>query len=122
MGVMAPYGVGDGYSDAVRVAQNVGVPEAQDSEPLAPQEIRSADLSFRLVVVLAAIDLDNQLGIVTDEIGDVASNRHLTSESAAIQLPSTEHAPQFGLRGRHLASQRPGTPNGAVDRMPLHPP
>ena len=65
MGVMAPDVVSDRCSDPLRVRQNVVVPKAQDAEALALQEVCSADLLFRrLAVMLTAIDLDDQLGLV----------------------------------------------------------
>ena len=95
------------HSDALRVRQNVVVPKAQDVEALAPQEICSADLQFRPAVMLTAIDLDDQLGLVTDKIGDIPSDWNLATKLAAIQLTLTEHSPQLGVRVCHLAPQRP---------------
>ena len=162
MGVMAPHVVSDRCSDPLRVRQNVVVPKAQDAETLAPQEVCSAGLSFRFAVMLTAIDLDDQLDLVsvrseccsgplarpttlsrilllggrageraghgllkrtlTDEIGDIASDRNLATKPATIQLTLTEHSQQRALRICHLAPQRPCPSNGVVDRMFFHPP
>ena len=103
MGVMAPHVVSNRHPDALRIRQNIVVPEAQDAEALAPQEVRSADLLFRLAVMLTAIDLDDQLGFVTDEISDVATDWNLATKLAAIQLTLTEHLPQLALGVSHLA-------------------
>ena len=65
MGVMAPHVVSDHCSDPPRVRQNVVVPKAQDAESMAPQEVCSVDFVFRLAVMLTAIDLDDQLGLVS---------------------------------------------------------
>ena len=122
MGVMAPQIVSDRCSDPLRVSQNVVVPKPQDAEALAPQEVCSADLLFRLAVMLTAIDLDDQPGLVTNEVGDIASDWNLATKPATIQLTLTEQSPQRALRVCHLAPQRPCPSNGAVDGMSFHPP
>ena len=119
MGVMAPHFVSDHGSDPLRVRQNVVVPKAQDAEALAPQEVCSADLLFRLPVMPTAIDLDDQPGLVTDKIGDIASDWNLATKPATIQLASTEHSPQRALTVRHLAPERLCPSNCAVHRMSL---
>ena len=120
MGVMAPHFVSDHCSDPLRVRQNVVVPKAQDAEALAPQEACSADLLFRLAIMLTAIDLNDQLDFVTDEVGDIASNWNLTKKPAPIQLTLTEQSPQPALRVRHPAPQCTCPSNRAVDRMSFH--
>ena len=122
MGVMAPQVVRDRCLAHLRICQTVGVPITQDAEALAPQEVCSADLLFGLAVMLAAIDLDDQLGLVTGEVGNMACDWNLAAELAAIKLALTERSPQRASRVCHLAPQTPCPSNGAVDRMSFHPP
>jgi hypothetical protein len=78
--------LGDRSVDAFEIAQNLVVPEAEDGTALAFQECASRNLTGGLLVVLAAVDFHDQPGLVTDEIGDVTAQRHLTPELVPVHL------------------------------------
>jgi len=48
--------------------------------------------------VLAAIDLDDQASLATNEIADIRTDRLLTNELAAGELSAPKVPPEFGLR------------------------
>jgi hypothetical protein len=55
--------------------------------------------------VLAAIDLDNQSLLLTDEIDDERTDRHLPSKAQTDETMSTKHEPQETFGIRHVSAQ-----------------
>ena len=90
--------VGDSLNNAVRVGQNVDVPE-----PYHPVSITLDDPRSHLVAytyrVLPSVNLDNQLGRSANEIDNIGSDGMLTGE-VNTQLISFQSRPQslFGVR------------------------
>jgi hypothetical protein len=80
------------------------IPETDDTITLALQECR-APLIIRILGVLAAISLDDQSVLLTDEVCDVRTDRLLPTELRSIQLTAAKHGPQLTLRICHLAPQ-----------------
>jgi hypothetical protein len=66
---------GDHRVHALRIVQNLVVPEPQDAVPLALQEPSAARL-----LMLAAIDLDDRSRLVAGEAGNEPADRHLTAK------------------------------------------
>ena len=84
--------------------QRIVIPVAQHpvSQPL--QRCSSRCIVFLPRLMLSAIQLDDQLGLRTHEIRDVAGNGYLAAESEAFQLPPAQVTPDtlFGI-GRVVA-------------------
>jgi hypothetical protein len=75
----------NGLENAGRVSQDIIVPVAQH----AVAGIRESPIArniFGVVWMLPAIDLDDDLTLMTNEISDEISNRHLTSEFETLNL------------------------------------
>jgi hypothetical protein len=69
--------------------------------------------------VLAAIDLDHQLGPVTGEIDDKVADGHLPAETP-IRKSLAQQSPKGFLRIRHAFSKSSGALDGAFRGMMLH--
>ena len=61
--------------------------------------------------VLRAIELDNDLGAMTGEIGGVSSDRHLLAKMQACVFPMSQGAPEQALGISHSFSQGARTRN-----------
>ena len=87
MGVIALQNLRDEEMDAFWICQNLIVPETQNTISLALQKSDSIRLMFRRTIMLAAVDFNDQSGFMAQKIGDIATDRHLTTELAAHHLP-----------------------------------
>lgn len=72
-----PEGEGDCFHDALRIGEDVIVPEAQDGEALRLQKFGAAGVIGCRFRMLAAIHLDHQLRSETEEIGEIGADRNL---------------------------------------------
>lgn len=110
---------GDPLENAVRIAQDVVVPEAQDAVAFGFEEAGAFGVVFRSARMLPAIDLDNELGGVGAEIDSVAAERSLLSPVDIGQC-RTHGSPKHALGFGH------GTPEPArtfnCDRRESQPP
>jgi hypothetical protein len=56
--------------------------------------------------VLSTVELDHELGRMTDEVGDVVLDRHLSTKTRAVQAMTAELGPEDSLCiGRVLAER-----------------
>jgi hypothetical protein len=93
----------DGVLHHLALAQHLMVPEAHHVEAVRRQP-RIALRVLRAAMVLAAIGLDDQPFLETDEIDDVTPQRGLPAELEAGEPLGAKHAPQHALRiGRRAA-------------------
>ncbi len=86
MGVLLAQMFNDRRVHALRICQDLMVPEPQNPVAFISQEAAALRLWRRQSIVLPAIDFDNQACFVTNKIDNVASKRHLTAESAPVDL------------------------------------
>ena len=97
----------DGFQHAIDVATNFRVREAKNVEPVLLEESISPAVQDRIMSV--AVNLDHQTDWRTKEIHDHRADDGLTPELQALQLGSSQPAPQrlFKVRGflAHLAGK-----------------
>jgi hypothetical protein len=75
------------------------VPKSQHAVALRLQKIRTPCVSFGLFIMLAAIELDNEFQVVTEEIDDVTAKVDLPTEVCARwSEPITQVPPQLSFR------------------------
>ena len=68
--------------------QHIIIPVAQDAIAQRSQFARSRGGVAIPLGMLAAVQLDDQLGLWTQEVGNEAGDRHLTTKAKAFQLLS----------------------------------
>ncbi len=96
-----------GVRDALRVVEKFVIPEPQHAK--APRaEPNIADLISTGFVMLAAICLDDQPGVVANEVRDIAPDRNLTPELCPSELPVAQDAPKRMFCIGHGVAQRAG--------------
>src|SRR5690349_17784837 len=105
-GLVEPGDGDDVVADAVDVAEDVVVPETGDGpavlfEVAGSLSVLQCGLSL---AVLRAVDLHDELFIVTGEVDDVARDRNLATEAEAHQSMSAQLVPQLQLRVGHHAA------------------
>jgi hypothetical protein len=88
--------------DAIRILQNVIIPEAQHAitGPAKPFVTKSISVAS----VLSAIDFDDQPALVADEISDEATHRDLPSEFLSVQPRRSQQQPKPVLRRCRLTT------------------
>ena len=59
----------------------------------------------RLKIVALAVNLDNELRRVADEVGDVGPHGNLTAKAQAVNMMRLEIAPQQSFGARHCAAK-----------------
>src|SRR5215469_959408 len=106
---------------ALRIVQNLVVPEPQDAVALAFQELSAAHLLLRLEIMLAAIDLDDQSCPVADVVGYKPPDWHLTAKPVPFGLPQSQHLPEPYLGFGHLAAESTGAPVSALSSPFIRP-
>ena len=89
--------------DAVKVLQNLVVPEPKDAIALAFQEIGARSVALR--TVLRPVNLDDQSRSMRGEVGEIRTQGHLTPEPR-LRKCLAQRIPQPCLGGRRLAPQR----------------
>jgi len=72
------------------------------AKPFVAGGIRSA------VVVLPAVNFNDQAALQASKIRNVRTHRMLASEAAPVQLPTAQMQPQTPLCVRHVAAQMAG--------------
>src|SRR5262249_48305552 len=77
----------------IDIRQHLVIPETNHSITLCFENLRSLRVRGSLFHMLLTIDLDHQLGTMTREINDVATDAHL--------------APEVGVRDREAMTQMP---------------
>jgi hypothetical protein len=92
--------LGDALENAVRVAQDVVVPEAEDAIALRFDEAGARFVISYGFGMLAAVQLDDEPLREASEVGEVWADRHLPPPFVLRQL-CAQRAPQalLGLRG-----------------------
>ncbi len=78
---------------AVRVAEHVIVPKAQDPKSLTLEPGAARGVRFHPVGVLSPIDLDDQAAAQANEIDDVAANGRLAAEPMSRDMLAAENGP-----------------------------
>ena len=92
--------------DTGTICHDIQITEPQDTKSLRFQERITALIPNKAggLVVLATVDLDDELRGVTDEIRDIGADRHLPAEQCVVQTVGADDAPDDPLRlGRILA-------------------
>jgi hypothetical protein len=111
---------GDRGAHALRIVQNLVVPEPQYAVALAFQELSAVHLLLRQEIMLAAIDLDDQSRRVADEVGYKPPDWHLAAKPVPFGLPQSQRLPEPHLGFGHLAAESAGAPVSAFARLILH--
>ena len=104
MGVIAAQLDGDRLLDAVGICQDLVVPKSQDPIALILQETTSLGLRRRRAIVLAAVDFNDQPGLVAYKVGNIAADRHLAAELVSLHLMRTQYLPEPLFRLGHVPS------------------
>ena len=96
------------FEHPVRVSYNVVIPESKHEITHRLEDSRSVRITFALLAVLTAIELDDQFGIRAEEIDDKAVDLHLPLELPSIQATIAESKPQQSFCIGLIAAQSPG--------------
>ena len=86
----------------LRVAIQLVVPDTQDCPAFAPEEFVATPVGLGLGM-LAAVQLDDQLGLPACEIGIIRSDRQLTRE---FRTQTRQYPPKFALVLGRIVAQR----------------
>ena len=97
----------DGFDDAVGISKDVVIPESNNFVSLTLKPCRAFCIAPNLPCVLAAIDLDHELALGTDEIDDVPSDGRLAANEIPIELPAAQPRPQALLSLGWVLSKPP---------------
>ena len=83
----------------VNPQQHIIIPVAQHLVTQRFKHRSPPRIVHRPIQMLAAIDLDDQLRLRADEVGDVAGDRHLAPEAEAVELARAQALPEmpFGI-------------------------
>src|ERR1043165_4692030 len=92
------------FQDAISIGQNIRIPEAENPVAFRLEPTIALDVAF-VLRVLSAVDFDDQVSLVTDEIDNEAPNGRLPAEAKAAQPMSAQRRPSTLLSGGHLAPQ-----------------
>ncbi len=103
------------FKHTLKILQNLIVPISNDPKPFALKPGRPLGIGISPLRMLPAIQLNDDLPLVTNEVDDVIPNRRLPPKPEPAQLPVTNPRPKpfLGL-GERLA-QPPG--NGRSHRV-----
>ena len=104
--------VGEGLlnevDDALYVVENLVVPESEDSIAVRFQILGPLGIFGRLPKMLAAIKLDDQVGVGRTEVHDEAAYGMLPSESDPICALQAQICPEPGFRGGWIIAELGG--------------
>lgn len=102
-------GFGNRRNDAVQILQNVAVDETQDSVTTTgePRIAPCIGLLARFKIVTFAIQFDDNLRGMRNEIGNVSAHRRLPAKSKASETMRFELTPKQSLGASHCPSQSP---------------
>jgi hypothetical protein len=95
----------DTRQDAIEVAQDFVVAEAQHTEVAQLQGFIAPPVIFVLLVMDRAINLDNEVSTVAVEINNEAIDALLATELERPQVMAAQVLPEVLLRRGHLATQ-----------------
>jgi hypothetical protein len=87
------------HQDAFGISKHIVVPESQHSVTFVHQATIADYIGGRLIV-LPAIDLNDQPAFATNEVADVTEYRHLPCKLVPVDLPVANTIPEnrFGVR------------------------
>ena len=102
VGVTGPQSSPDRVRHTSKVCEHIGRRDTQDTvafacKPAIPERIPSDLIVLRM---LAAIDLDHQTALETDEIHNVSANRMLPTKARAVDPAAAERAATADVRHR----------------------
>jgi hypothetical protein len=97
----------DVFQHGVRLLKDFVVPVAQDAVAAFSEPAIAGGICLGLGV-LSAVDLDDQFGFVTDEVGDVGPERFLATEFPVLEAFGAQHRPEPALGVGHVSAQVPG--------------
>jgi hypothetical protein len=89
-------------------AMNIFVQESHDAIAVRLEESRSSLVVIHALVVRRAVEFDDQLRLVAEEVRDVRTDGNLTAEFEAIEFAVTEVVPELLLGGNVLTAQVSG--------------
>jgi len=106
----------DHQKHTIWIAKYLIVPDADNAIPFVFDHLCSG--CVRSLVMLSAIDFDDELRAVTSEVRNEVTQRHLPTK---MMLPKAfaQHAPDGAFRIGHFASQATCPNNSAMGRMML---
>jgi hypothetical protein len=102
----------DRLKDSVGLPQNLGIPEAHDPVTTRVEVSGALRVLGNLSFMLTAIDLDDELYRVADEVREVRTDRLLAAEFVAAEAPPAEVPPEPIFSRRGIAAVRPGEISG----------
>jgi hypothetical protein len=85
------------FEHRIQLARNLGIPEPDDavSFPLKPKLPFTIALRDVVVIVVSAVELDDQVRRRTEKINDIRTDRRLTAEVRAREGKFFQRAPQL---------------------------
>ena len=83
----------DGLDDSVRLRKHAAIPEAQHAKAARLQERIALIIVACLRHVLAAVQLNDDRCLETDEVADITTDLTLTAEVEAVQLTAAQMLP-----------------------------
>jgi hypothetical protein len=105
------------FQHTLEVLQNIAVPKAQNAIATRLKPSRARLIVSDPVVVLAAVDLDQQAMRQTGEIDDVWADRNLAPKTAAADLTVSQLPPELALGVRQVPSKLPGPSGSHASRL-----
>jgi hypothetical protein len=97
----------DDLYDSLDAVQNIAIRKSQDAVTSRLEMRRACGVVAFLLLMLRAINFDDQSGVVTAEIREVVIDRHLAAELCSVNLSVAQNLPQFVLGIGRFAPQRP---------------
>ena len=91
-------GVTQHRKHSLKISEDVRGPETKHRESLPFEPRRPDAVLIRAGRVLASGDFEDQLFLEAHKIDDVASDRRLSSEATAADLPLPDRVPEFSFR------------------------
>jgi len=92
---------GDRLMDAGGICQDLRVPKSQNPIALVLQETTSLGFPRRRAIVLAAVDFQDQPGLVAYKVSNVTTDRHLAAELVPLYLMRAQCLPEPPFRLGH---------------------
>ena len=102
----------DGIEDGAAFLQDCDVPEAKDGIAVGVQPFRSDDVVF-IVSMLGAVELNDQIFLATDEVGDIGTKRDLPREFMTVKTAVSEIAPEVTFRFGFILPQLASAAGGS---------
>ena len=97
----------DHIHDTFKISKDIGIPES-DAAIAVPSDFigpRSVGTDVGRLVMLAAIEFDNQFATVAGKIRDAARDRNLSAEVLASVLEKAKFLPKLAFRIGGVVSQ-----------------